>query len=168
MVIHGKNIDIVLRSTIPDEVRQIAVMQEVAPNLTEKWTYPAGMPDKMIFVLNAGGEIAGQASLKSIRWFNRKAELSLFLHPKWQGKQLGTEVLRNLIAHAFFQLNLHRLEAEVIDYNQPARHLVEKLGFVLEGRLREARYFKGKYFDILRYGLLRREYESLISKEDNE
>jgi RimJ/RimL family protein N-acetyltransferase len=35
---------------------------------------------------------------------------------------------------------------------------VEGFGFVLEGRLREAKYNNGKYYDILRYGLLKKEF----------
>lgn len=60
---------------------------------------------------------------------------------------------------AFGTFNLYRLEAEVMEFNEPSIRLMESLGFKLEGRLREARYVDGKYWDILRYGILRREFE---------
>lgn len=133
----------------------IALQPGIVQNLTERWTYPDNMPDSMTFNLMKEDIIIGQAAFKSIRWFNRKAELSLFIHPDFQHRQYGTKILRAMIAHAFNHLNLHRLEAEVIRYNPAAIKLVEKLGFVNEGCLREARYFDGKYHDIFRYGLLK-------------
>ncbi len=56
-------------------------------------------------------------------------------------------------------MNLHRLEAEVIENNSPSIKLVEQLGFKLEGKLREAKYTEGGYIDILRYGILKNEYK---------
>lgn len=142
-------------------ITEIANMPGVAQNLTEKWTYPEGMPDSMTFDLFVDDVIIGQAAFKSMRWFNRKAELSLFIHPEYQGKKIGTSVLKAMISHAFNHLNLHRLEAEVIAYNIPGIKLIERMGFVREGCLREARFFEGKYHDIFRFGLLKSEYGSV-------
>ncbi|MCF8366905.1 MAG: GNAT family N-acetyltransferase [Bacteroidales bacterium] len=154
---------ILIKREIADggSVAEIALMEGVVQNLTEKWTYPDGMPDSITFELIIEGSVIGQAGFKSIRWFNRKAELSLFIHPQYQEKKIGTKILKAMIAHAFDHLNLHRLEAEVIQYNLAGRKLVERLGFVKEGCLREAKYFDGKYFDILRYGLLKSEYGNI-------
>ena len=138
--------------------KKIALQQGVVQNLTEKWTYADGTPDSLTFGIIQDEKIIGQAAFKSIRWFNRKAELSLFLDPDFHGKGIGKNVLQLMTHHAFSHLNFHRLEAEVIEYNKPALKIVEKLGFVREGCLREARYYDGKYHDIYRYGLLRNEF----------
>lgn len=37
----------------------------------------------------------------------------------------------------------------------------EKCGFILEGRLRKVRYYQGDYYDSMRYGMLREEWQSL-------
>jgi RimJ/RimL family protein N-acetyltransferase len=149
------DIQLILDNAENNAAADIALQPGIVQNLTEKWTYPKNMPDSMTFNLMKEDITIGQAAFKSIRWFNRKAELSLFIHPDFQGRQYGTRILRAMIAHAFNHLNLHRLEAEVIRYNPAAIKLVEKLGFVNEGCLREARYFDGKYHDIFRYGLLK-------------
>jgi len=159
MIISCKEVQIVMDKTGNSVAGKIALMPGIVPYLTEKWTYPDNMPDSMVFDLWKDEKLIGQAAFKSIRWFNRKAELSLFIHPEYQGKKIGSGIIEAMISHAFKHLNLHRLEAEVIDYNPAAIRLVEKLGFVNEGRLREARYFDGKYYDILRYGLLKSEYQ---------
>ena len=56
-------------------------------------------------------------------------------------------------------MNLHRLEAEVVANNKVSINLIEKLGFKKEGTLREAKYSNGTYYDIYRFGLLRKEYK---------
>lgn len=160
MNISCKEVHIVLDKTGGSVAGEIALLPGIVQNLTEKWTYPDNMPDSMVFDLWKDEKLIGQAAFKSIRWFNRKAELSLFIHPDYQGKKIGSKIMEAMIGHAFMQLNLHRLEAEIIEYNPAALRLVEKLGFVNEGRLREARYFDGKYYDILRYGLLKSEYQT--------
>lgn len=143
-----------------DSIKQIALLPNVSKHLTEKWTYPDGMPDELNYALMKDESIIGQAAFKSVRWFNRKAELSLFIHPDFHHQGIGTQVLRAMIGLAFDRFNWHRLEAEVLAYNSAAITMVEKLGFVNEGCLREARFFDGKFYDIYRYGLLRNEYKS--------
>lgn len=167
MIIKSSNLELVLSKGSDMMFRDLAKKPEVAKFLTEKWTYPEGMPDAMEFALYHEDTLIGQAELKSIRWFNRKAELGLFLDPQWQGRGMGFEAMKVLMTHAFDQLNLYRLEAEVIEYNKAALRLVKKLGFVQEGRLREARYFDGKYFDILSFGILKHEYKIFEEQENS-
>ncbi|MCD4725796.1 MAG: GNAT family N-acetyltransferase, partial [Bacteroidales bacterium] len=66
--------------------------------------------------------------------------------------------LQAIIEYAFKRLNLYRLEAEVIDGNLASLKLVDKAGFTAEGRLRKAKFINGEYRDLLRFGLLRREF----------
>jgi RimJ/RimL family protein N-acetyltransferase len=159
MIIPNKEVFIGLSGKQDDTVTEIARMPGVAENLTEKWTYPEGMPESLTFEIKKDEVVIGQAAFKSFRWFNRKAELSLFLHPDFQSKGLGTSILKSMIHHAFYHMNLHRLEAEVNEYNVQGLRLLEKLGFVKEGVLREARFLNGKYYDIIRFGMLKEDFE---------
>lgn len=63
-------------------------------------------------------------------------------------------------------MNLHRLEAEVIETNSASIKLIEKFGFKKEGVLREAKFQNGKFIDIYRYGLLRSEYKNKEMKNE--
>jgi RimJ/RimL family protein N-acetyltransferase len=47
----------------------------------------------------------------------------------------------------------------VYEFNRRAIRAYEKCGFVLEGRLRQARYSEGKYHDVLILSILRPEWE---------
>ena len=60
---------------------------------------------------------------------------------------------------AFNNLNLHKLELEVREFNGRAIHCYKKCGFKEEGRIRENFYADGKYTDTLFMGILKREFE---------
>jgi len=66
--------------------------------------------------------------------------------------------------YGFKTMNFYRLEAEVAAYNKGGQKLFKKLGFVEEGRLREAKFLDGKYYDIIRYGMLFGEYVEKYGK----
>lgn len=128
--------------------------------LSETVSYPETMPTRMCFRLDHKDQLAGYACFTNIRWYNRKAEVQVFLKKDVRGKRLGKQILDTLIRMAFDQFNLHRLEAEIISYNKAAVKLFENMGFKREGTLREAKYYGGRYHDILRYGLLKEEFEA--------
>ena len=67
--------------------------------------------------------------------------------------------LRALVAFAFRELNLHRVWLRVYEENTRARRSYEKVGFVVEGRLRQDRFHGGRYTDTLVMGLLREEWQ---------
>jgi RimJ/RimL family protein N-acetyltransferase len=153
---------LVLRTTVGDDEELIALFQNADEllNMSETRVYPDGMPTEMVFRIEIDNVLIGEVRLKNLRWFNRKAELSIIIHEEHQGKGYGREVLEYIIEYAFDKMNLHRLEAEALEFNEISISLLEKLGFQPEGRLREAKYHNDKYWDILRYGLLKSEYKS--------
>ena len=157
--------EIVLTTTSPDDPDIEALRQdyEVLKNLSEIHMHPAPMPGCFTFRIEKEDVMVGEASLKSIKWFNRKAEVSIFISSEHQGQGLGKQAMLALMKFAFHTMNLYRLEAEVVDYNERAKALFERLGFLEEGRLRSARFMNGAYYDIIRYGLLRPEYEKQYS-----
>jgi RimJ/RimL family protein N-acetyltransferase len=76
------------------------------------------------------------------------------------GKGYGNEATRLALGFAFNELNLHRVQLTVFDYNSRAIHLYEKLGFQQEGIYREFLQRDGRRFDMYLYGLLRHEWEA--------
>ena len=149
---------LVLKSTSnkDDELKEMFQNISILSNMSEKSIRPVDVPSEITFRIEKEDELIGEIRIKNIKWYNRKAELSLMIAPIHQGKGYGTDALEKIIEYAFNTMNFYRLEAEVIDFNEPSKKLVEKCGFVFEGRLREAKYVNGKYYDILRYGLLKK------------
>jgi RimJ/RimL family protein N-acetyltransferase len=79
--------------------------------------------------------------------------------PSW-GHGYATEAARVLLRWAFATLDLNRVQAETDTRNAASAHVLEKLGFVREGTLREDCVVDGVVSDSWVYGLLRREWPS--------
>jgi len=164
MKLISNNIELELLSGEDSIISQIVEDSDDLFNMSEVWLYPKGTPTQMIFAIKKDGKLIGELKLQNIRWFNRKAELSIILKKEEQSRGTGTEIVKKIIEYAFGKMNLHRLEAEVIETNSASIKLIEKFGFKKEGVLREAKFQNGKFIDIYRYGLLRSEYK----KQGNE
>ena len=139
---------------IPELLNDISILE----NLSESRSYPAPMPSSICFKILKDNELIGQACLKGIRWINHKSEISLFIKKEMQSRGYGAQALKAIIEYGFNRMNLYRLEAEVIDGNAASIKLLKKYGFKEEGRLREAKFVDGKYKDLLRFGLLKKEF----------
>lgn len=81
----------------------------------------------------------GEAVLRNVDRHNRCAGFRVSVGGSaLYGRGLGTKATRLVLAFAFGALDLHRVELEVNDFNQRARHVYEKVGFVVEGVRRDA------------------------------
>lgn len=77
---------------------------------------------------------------------------------EYWGKGYGGDSLIIFINFLFSQWNFRRLTAETWQENTRALSCYEKLGFMREGRLREAYYIAGRYFDGIILGLLKNDW----------
>lgn len=106
----------------------------------------------------------GNVKLEPINWVNRSAGFAIFIgDEKNRNKGIGKEVVKLMIEYAFYRLNLHRISLGVIEGNNRALGLYEKLGFKIEGIEREAIYspMKKCYINNIKMGLLRKDYGKL-------
>ena len=114
-------------------------------------------------------DILGLVSLVSINYMNQSAEFHIMIGDTAnQGRGIGTFAVKEMLNHAFNNMNLQRVELTVLEDNERAKHLYEKCGFVYEGRKRKAKYKNGTFVDILMYSILRSEFsgggQNLISR----
>ncbi|HEY8172696.1 MAG TPA: GNAT family protein [Dehalococcoidia bacterium] len=110
-------------------------------------------------IIEAGGRAVGDINLFEIDTRNCRAAIGLSIwRPEDRGKGYGTDALRALMRWGFHQLNLHRIELSVDPGNDAAIHIYESLGFVEEGRRREAHYSDGCYVDDVLMAVLRQEF----------
>lgn len=106
-------------------------------------------------------EILGLVSLTSINYVNLTAEFHIMIgEEKSCGKGMGTFAVKAMIEHAFYNMNLRRIELGVLADNYRALHVYEKVGFKKEDIKRQAIYKKGKYVDLISCAILRDEYAS--------
>ncbi len=98
--------------------------------------------------------VIGTCTLFRIEREHRRAELGYILRRDHWGGGFAHEALTALLDHSFGALGLHRLEADIDPRNTGSIRLIERLGFALEGRLRERFFVAGEVQDSLLYGLL--------------
>ena len=110
--------------------------------------------------LREADQLIGTAGLRGIDDRNRHSEFGISIGEKqhW-GKGHGTEATGLVMRYAFQTLNLNRLWLHVYEYNARAIRVYEKLGFRVEGRLRQDTFREGRYWDTLVMGVLREEVE---------
>ena len=105
--------------------------------------------------------LIGAGYLLGIDWINRSAEFSIWIGEKsYQGKGAGYFAVKEILNHAFKDLNLNRIHLTVFSTNQRAINLYKKVGFIEEGRLRQAIYKNGGYNDMLQMSILVDEFSS--------
>jgi len=78
--------------------------------------------------------------------------------PYW-GKGLMSEAAKLIIKEGFKTLKLHKIYATHHPKNPASGRVMQKAGMKYEGLLREHSKAKGKYWDLVHYGILRREYK---------
>jgi len=79
-----------------------------------------------------------------------------------RGKGHGTDMLRALLAFAFASLRLERVWLDVYGFNDRARRVYERVGFVEEGILRHAVYREGGFVDVHRMAILADEWRASV------
>jgi [ribosomal protein S5]-alanine N-acetyltransferase len=89
----------------------------------------------------------------------RKCVIGFELAAPAQGQALMNEALRAILSWGFANMELNRIEAQIHPDNQPSIQLARRLGFVQEGRLRQAGYWGGQFNDLLQFSLLRSEWD---------
>ena len=127
----------------------------------------AGSTQQWVLSLRETGEVIGAAVIFKFDEGSARAELGYLLsHAHW-GQGLMHEGLRALLGHVFGQptdtQGLRRLEAEINPANSASNALVRRLGFTLEGTLRQRWTAKGQTYDTHIWGLLREEWRARLS-----
>jgi diamine N-acetyltransferase len=103
-------------------------------------------------------KMIGSLAFDAIDWRTRAAEFGILIGDKSCWNQgYGTEAVRLLVGHGFRTLNLHRIFLHVYETNPRAIRAYQKVGFVEEGRERQAEFRGGRYIDVLRMSILRDE-----------
>jgi RimJ/RimL family protein N-acetyltransferase len=105
------------------------------------------------------GEYLGWCHLTEWDAGNRSASFGYTYAASAWGHGYATEAARALLGWAFETLDLNRVQAEADTRNRPSARVLEKLGFVLEGTMREDCVVDGVVSDSWVYGLLRREWQ---------
>ncbi|MCC8154303.1 MAG: GNAT family N-acetyltransferase [Tannerellaceae bacterium] len=120
------------------------------------------VPDsgEILFKINYRNHFAGLIGLKAPDTANHKVEIGYWITAEMEGKGIVTQSCRALITYAFEVLDMNRALIQVAAGNRKSRNIPERLGFTQEGIERDGELLVSGFTDIVRYGLLKREYNA--------
>jgi len=115
----------------------------------------------LAIVLKKDDRVIGNTALHAIHPRNHHAGFGIMIGDKREwNKGHGTEATRLIVRYGFETLNLNRIWLQVYEDNARAVRSYEKVGFRVEGKLREHLYRDGRFWDVLNMGILRKEWRS--------
>ena len=132
------------------------------PQLEEYMAGAGGTPpSRVIFKAVAGTEVVGHIELDMIDYRNMSARMSrVLIADAFRRRGVGSGMVRALLELGFGELELHRIDLFVFDFNLPAIACYEKAGFVREGHIRDARRMGDAYWSLYQMGILRNEWHN--------
>jgi RimJ/RimL family protein N-acetyltransferase len=149
------------------------------PQLMRHWAQPAPIVTEEQLARDLAGRFArfdtagyfmieredgtpiGRIEFEQLDDRSRSAEVMILIgDAAARGKGYGTEAMVALLRYLFHQRNLHRVYLTVLAWNIAAQRSYAKVGFVVEGRLRDDLYFDGKFHDQFVMGILREEFDA--------
>jgi RimJ/RimL family protein N-acetyltransferase len=121
----------------------------------------SGTQDTYKFAIEAleNGRYIGGCSINDVDWKNSVATIGIFIGDKnYRGKGYGADAMGVLLKFIFLQMNINKVRLIVYSFNKNAIKMYEKMGFKVEGILRQEMYRDGAYHDKIAMGILREEF----------
>jgi len=118
----------------------------------------AGTSLRLALVRREDDRLIGQCTLYAVSDQNRRAEMGYTMASDSWGRGYMNEALHALIDYGFETLDMIRIEADIDPRNTASARLIERMGFVREGLLRERWHVGSDVQDSALYGLLARDY----------
>ena len=97
----------------------------------------------------------GMIDLHNIDLDNQRAEIGYWLGKDYQGNGVMTDSLKRVLQVGFEELKLHKIKliAEII--NEASNDVAKRVGFKLEGQLKDEIYSNGAFHDANLYGIFK-------------
>lgn len=108
-----------------------------------------------IFLVLKNSKPIGICGLIHIDKENKNADVSIILgEQSLHGKGIGSIILQKLIKYGFKKYKLHRIGAEIFEFNEISVHLFEGLSFKKEATLRQSLWRNNKWWSIYIYSII--------------
>ena len=153
--------DIVIRAARPSDCEGIAALGNMpgyrwgtlrlpyqTPEATRKWLEGVNPANNISLVVEIDGRIVGNGGFERLQGRrSHVAYLGMGLHDDFQGRGIGSRLLREIIMIADDWLNLRRIELTVYVDNAPAIALYKRNDFEIEGMHRDFAFRGGTFVD---------------------
>lgn len=104
------------------------------------------------------GRVMGSCGYHNVKTEHRRAEIGYELGREFWSRGIIQEVLVPVLNYCFTELDMNRIEAFVTEGNQRSLNTLDKLGFKVEGLLKEYEFAQGAYQNQFILSLLKRDF----------
>lgn len=122
-------------------------MENHKENFDEDRSYEFAITDRL------SGDLYGAISLSNNQKFNN-GEMAYWIGEEYWGKGYGTEAAKAIVEFAFEEKKLHKVFARYFKSNIASGRIMQKVGMVQEGLLKDQVVKDGRYEDLFYYGLI--------------
>lgn len=117
----------------------------------------------------SNGTTIGTIGLSNMDYRNRTAEIFYKIDRNIENRIKGDiyDAINGVLTYGFDELNMNCIYAQVLEYNIRSQKVLEKCGFKQDGVLRQRKYKRGAYHDLVVYSILQSEYAGYIKKDND-
>jgi RimJ/RimL family protein N-acetyltransferase len=127
----------------------------------------AARGDRLIFkvVDPENGQAFGHVELGALDFVNRSTRIGrVLIDPTVKGKGYGVRLMQAAMAKAFDEMEMHRVDLWVFDFNARAIACYERAGFRHEGKCRDFFRIGEEYWSMLIMSVLEEEWRELKAR----
>jgi ribosomal-protein-serine acetyltransferase len=129
--------------------------------IVEQWLYEMQMRTAIHFCINVDDRIVGLVSTHQIDWMNQRTSIGYWIKSDMINQNISTEATAVLMEYLFEKLGIHRIYIQAATDNGASNRVIQKLGFKLEGILRENERIRDRYLDHNIYGMTKEGFSKI-------
>ncbi len=140
-------------------------------NVRDRFPHPYTLDDAMWWIDHANGEdpmtsfaivvdgeaVGGIGFFRQEDIFRRSVEIGYWLGEAFWGRGIVTTAVRAMSDYIFANFDVCRIYAGVFEWNPASMRVLEKAGYICEGRMRKAATKDGQTIDEFVYALIKEE-----------
>ncbi len=131
-------------------------------HIVEQWLYEMQMRTAVHFCINIDDGIAGLASTHQIDWMNQKTGIGYWVRRDMANKSIASEATAVLMKYLFEKLKIHRIYIQAATGNAASNRVIQKLGYKLEGVLRDNERIGDQFVDHNIYGMTNEDFMKIV------
>ena len=115
---------------------------------------------QLAITLKSNNLMIGNCGVRMDKFGAVEADIGYELDSKYWNHGYASEAAHAMMDFGFSDFRVHRIWATCVAENTQSAHVLEKLGMKLEGKFRENRFYKNRWWDSLMYAILANEWEA--------
>lgn len=137
-----------------------------ADKFAEEFGAFRNLDQRIMFTIEThAGQVVGGTNIHSLDRKNGTFGTGTLIHRKYRGQGYARETKEILLRYAFHEMRMQKYNVGCIETNAAEIRSLLQFGCQQEGRIRRAIYTDGRYYDELRFGMTREEFESRLGRD---